>query len=570
MYLCGHFKSIMKRYSITFLILALLVNVLFAQAPTKLQVSLLNNHFDHVNLTSAYGNSQTSYASADINNDKFDMTVGLPNDIYRLDFGNGSSMLLVITPGETVKMTLDAENLQQILAVEGSESMKRVKEMSYYALHRKEAVDSINQALQNDKDMQYWSDFTQKVNMYRQTNDDVDNYLLSAFDDLDTLYRTYSRELVNGKLKGNAVFECADAANRMLKKTEVDYTPFANYQENVGRYYSFSGQRVADAQDFYRIFDQYQSDLRNRHQIAQDAIGAIMPKIRQLLAEKDTLAFNDLWEKKGNQLKWANRVLEELYPSLRHIVDQKSAYEALMKNEKQNADALVNQSQGKVSAVVKRYQNAYNEIDAYMTSQLKEAIRSSKQDICVLMFLDIFPREQNAALHKEVVTALHEKYPEHLIVKDRWNYMNSPASKVVVGAIAPDLEFPDPDGKMRKLSDLRGKVVLLDFWASWCGPCRRENPNVTRIYSQYHDKGFEVFSVSLDSDAASWKRAIEADKLVWPNHVSDLRKWQSQAAAIYGVRSIPSTFLLDKEGRIVQRDLRGADLERAVKQLVEQ
>ncbi len=570
MYLCGHFKSIMKRYSITFLILALLVNVLFAQAPTKLQVSLLNNHFDHVNLTSAYGNSQTSYASADINNDKFDMTVGLPNDIYRLDFGNGSSMLLVITPGETVKMTLDAENLQQILAVEGSESMKRVKEMSYYALHRKEAVDSINQALQNDKDMQYWSDFTQKVNMYRQTNDDVDNYLLSAFDDLDTLYRTYSRELVNGKLKGNAVFECADAANRMLKKTEVDYTPFANYQENVGRYYSFSGQRVADAQDFYRIFDQYQSDLRNRHQIAQDAIGAIMPKIRQLLAEKDTLAFNDLWEKKGNQLKWANRVLEELYPSLRHIVDQKSAYEALMKNEKQNADALVNQSQGKVSAVVKRYQNAYNEIDAYMTSQLKEAIRSSKQDICVLMFLDIFPREQNAALHKEVVTALHEKYPEHLIVKDRWNYMNSPASKVVVGAIAPDLEFPDPDEKMRKLSDLRGKVVLLDFWASWCGPCRRENPNVTRIYSQYHDKGFEVFSVSLDSDAASWKRAIEADKLVWPNHVSDLRKWQSQAAAIYGVRSIPSTFLLDKEGRIVQRDLRGADLERAVKQLVEQ
>ena len=570
MYLCGHFKSIMKRYSISFLILALLVNVLFAQAPTKLQVTLLNNHFNKVNLTSAYGNTQTNYASADINNDKFDMTVNLPNDIYRLDFGNGSSMLLVINPGETVKMTLDAENLQQILAVEGSESMKRVKEMSYYALHRKEAVDSINQALQNDKDMQYWSDFTQKVNMYRQTNDDVDNYLLSAFDDLDTLYRTYSRELVNGKLKGNAVFECADAANRMLKKTEVDYTPFANYQENVGRYYSFSGPRVADAQDFYRIFDQYQSDLQNRHQIAQDAIGAIMPKIRQLLAEKDTLAFNDLWEKKGNQLKWANRVLEELYPSLRHVVDQKSAYEALMKNEKQNADALVNQSQGKVSAVVKKYQNAYNEIDAYMTSQLKEAIRSSKQDICVLMFLDIFPREQNAALHKEVVTALHEKYPEHLIVKDRWNYMNSPASKVAIGAIAPDLEFPDPDGKMRKLSDLRGKVVLLDFWASWCGPCRRENPNVTRIYSQYHDKGFEVFSVSLDSDAASWKRAIEADKLVWPNHVSDLKKWQSQAAAMYGVRSIPSTFLLDKEGRIVQRDLRGADLERAVKQLVEQ
>ena len=107
MYLCAHFKSIMKRYSIALLILALLVNALFAQAPTKLQVSLLNNHFDHVNLISAYGSSQTNYASVDIKNDQFNMTVNLANDIYKFDFGNGSSMLLVINPGETVNMTLD-------------------------------------------------------------------------------------------------------------------------------------------------------------------------------------------------------------------------------------------------------------------------------------------------------------------------------------------------------------------------------------------------------------------------------------------------------------------------------
>ena len=560
----------MKKYSVLLLVLGLIMNVLYAQAPTKFQVQLLKNHFDKVNLTSAYGSTSQTYATADIVNDKFNMTVNLPNDIYRFDFGNGSTMLVVVTPGETVNMTIDAENLQQIISVSGSETMNFVKDMSTLAMSRKTSVDSINKELQSDPEKTYWGNFTQKFNLYRQTNEDVDEYLLLSYDDLDSVYRSFKASLVNGKVKGNDALECADLANRMLKKFEINYSPFANYQENVDRYYDFSGKRMPNAFSFYQLFDQYEADLHARHEIAKNSLGTVVPTVKHLLAVRDSMAYNNLWEKKGNQTKWINMVAQELYPSLESVVGQKAAYEKLMENDKQNGGRLFTQSQEKVTQVVSKYQQAYNELDAYITSKMKDEIKTHKQDIGVLMFLDIFPREQNATLHSEVITALHDKYPEHLIVKDRWNYMNSPASRVAIGAIAPDLEFPDPEGKMRKLSDLRGKVVLLDFWASWCGPCRRENPNVTKIYAQYHDKGFEVFSVSLDSDAASWKRAIEADKLVWPNHVSDLKKWQSQAAAIYGVRSIPSTFLLDKEGRIVQRDLRGADLERAVKQLVEQ
>ncbi|MCQ2285103.1 MAG: TlpA family protein disulfide reductase [Bacteroidales bacterium] len=171
-------------------------------------------------------------------------------------------------------------------------------------------------------------------------------------------------------------------------------------------------------------------------------------------------------------------------------------------------------------------------------------------------------------MHEEVIKALHEVIPDHMIVKERWNYMQSPASRVAIGAIAPELAFPDPEGNIRKLSDLRGKVVLVDFWASWCGPCRRESPNVRNVYAKYHDYGFEVFSVSLDRDGDNWRKAIQDDKLVWPNHVSDLKQWQSEAAAIYGVRSIPSMFLLDRDGRIVAKDLRGEALEKAVKQLL--
>jgi thiol-disulfide isomerase/thioredoxin len=112
-----------------------------------------------------------------------------------------------------------------------------------------------------------------------------------------------------------------------------------------------------------------------------------------------------------------------------------------------------------------------------------------------------------------------------------------------------------------KLSDLKGKVVLIDFWASWCGPCRKENPNVVKTYEKYKDAGFTVMSVSLDSDKAKWLEAIQKDGLVWPNHVSDLGGWQSKVARLYGVGSIPQTILLDKEGKIIASNLRGPALE---------
>ncbi len=139
--------------------------------------------------------------------------------------------------------------------------------------------------------------------------------------------------------------------------------------------------------------------------------------------------------------------------------------------------------------------------------------------------------------------------------------------KMAPGNLAPDFEELMVDGKTSmKLSDLRGKVVLLDFWASWCGPCRRDNPHVVGLYEKYKDRGFTVMSVSLDKNKESWIGAIEKDNLTWPNHVSDLQQWSSRVGRIYGVSSIPFTVLIDKEGKIVQTKLRGealtAELER--------
>ena len=138
---------------------------------------------------------------------------------------------------------------------------------------------------------------------------------------------------------------------------------------------------------------------------------------------------------------------------------------------------------------------------------------------------------------------------------------------VQIGKVAPEFSLPDTAGVSVSLSDFRGKYVLLDFWASWCGPCRGENPNVVKMYEKFHPKGLEILSVSLDEDKDAWLKAIEDDKLTW-NHVSDLKGWQNAAAQLYCVNGIPHLVVLDENNVIVAKDLRGEELQNKVAELL--
>ena len=167
------------------------------------------------------------------------------------------------------------------------------------------------------------------------------------------------------------------------------------------------------------------------------------------------------------------------------------------------------------------------------------------------------------AIVKQLVAGFGESPTVKAVEANYIKLRDEKAAKDPLGAgkEAPDFEEMKLDGTTMKLSDLRGSIVLLDFWASWCRPCRAENPTVVKSYEKYSEEGFTVMSVSLDKSKEAWAAAIEKDGLLWPNHVSDLKQWSSRVAKIYGVHGIPFTVLIDRDGKIIGTKLRGQQLE---------
>jgi thiol-disulfide isomerase/thioredoxin len=222
--------------------------------------------------------------------------------------------------------------------------------------------------------------------------------------------------------------------------------------------------------------------------------------------------------------------------------------------------ATAPKDQTAIESTNKALEAQYNTIVATHNQFLQNFVEKNITSFASLAAIQQLPAEDYLSLSIKLDESLLAKYPTSDYVK---MFHEEVASKknLAVGSMAPEISMNTPDQKPLALSSLKGKVVLIDFWASWCGPCRAENPNVVKAYGKYNPKGFDIFSVSLDADAEKWKMAIQKDNLSWKNHVCDFKGWQSSVVPQYGFKGIPYNVLIDKEGKIIAKNLRGQQLE---------
>lgn len=308
---------------------------------------------------------------------------------------------------------------------------------------------------------------------------------------------------------------------------------FVNYTPNIGFYRIKLNQQnfamlVLDSNDKVKVTANIK-DLGNTYKVEGSPETALF------------VEYNEITKKKNIQMDSLNQ-----------------AFQAIVQTIKM--DSL------KMDSLSNIFETPFNSImDAYNASMGEKILKNSDKYASMIAIQGMEP-DKYSDVYKKLDEGLTKKFPTDKGVKIFHDVVNKMLA-TTIGQEAPDIVLPTPDDKELALSSFKGKIVLVDFWASWCGPCRKEMPNVVKAYAKFKDKGFEIYGVSLDQDKGRWVEAIAKDGITWPQ-VSDLKYWDSYAAKLYAVEGIPYTVLLDKEGKIIAKNLRGAELEKAIEKAI--
>ncbi len=261
---------------------------------------------------------------------------------------------------------------------------------------------------------------------------------------------------------------------------------------------------------------------------------------------------------------------------LRDFIQQYTDRSASINNIFSRMDSL--KQTGAPDSVLLAVTEEKNKAIASITDYLKGFISKSSNPAVSLFALGISSRVFSKTDFETALSQSLKKFPEHGMLKSMKQTFDmqqaqmaemekQKAARSLIGKEAPDLTMPDPNGKNISIRDFRGKYVLVDFWASWCAPCRQENPNVVRAYDKFRNKNFTILGVSLDKEKGPWEKAISADKLIW-SHMSDLKFWESESVKAYGFEGIPYNVLIDPSGKVIAENLRGFDLEQKLSEVL--
>ena len=314
---------------------------------------------------------------------------------------------------------------------------------------------------------------------------------------------------------------------------------FKNYDPNIGFYRIKVNEQnfamlVLDSADKVRVTGNL-ADLGNTYKVEGSA------------ETKLFIEFNELSKK--------DRVRMD---SLTAVFQNMAAMMGLDQLQQTNPELAAKRG----DSLSKSLEGPYMAILESSNKTMAEVIKKNTSMFASIMAIQSLDPDKYFDLFIELDKNLYKKYPSNQNVL-MFHEIVSKSMALGEGKEAPEINLPDVNGNPLALSSLRGKIVLIDFWASWCGPCRKEMPNVVKAYNKFKDKGFEIYGVSLDQDKDKWVGAIKDEGSTWPQ-VSDLKYWECEAARAYNVQGIPFAVLIDKNGKIIDKNLRGEDLEKAI------
>lgn len=305
---------------------------------------------------------------------------------------------------------------------------------------------------------------------------------------------------------------------------------------------SFAFDYVPEMKGFYRIN-------------LNEQFGLVLP----LSADEEVKILGDAYQLESAQIS-GSKDAEQMKNLNAYLQNNARQIQALQQEFQQYANSP------KKDSILVAYRERFINMEKAKADKLKEMIDTDPSLFSNLAVIEQMPKDE-IDYYKKVDEALASQYSASPYYQN-FHAKVVELSRFAVGSDVPEINLPDPNGNLVPLSSLRGKVVLIDFWASWCKPCRQENPNVVRAYQQYKDKGFTVYGVSLDRTKDAWVNAIAQDGLTW-THVSDLKFWSSVAAKAYGVSSIPFALLIDQEGKVIGKNLRGPALQQKLAEVLQ-